>query len=301
VVEEAAPIVERQLSSKKVVGEEETNVAPLAKFRDDCSDALNKADVWLSAEMGAWENKLSNFGQIPSEQLPAATRLREEVERRLTTIQATVNPFTEALENEQRAVVDLTREIVLYRAGEAAALTDAILASSWVTVLSAKGVRAHLAESALATIEAEANEWLMVLSCGTMSVEFPATREVKGQTKEEIKTIIKSVAADGSEESRDLLTYSGGERRRINLAVDLGVAAAFSRGGLALSLLVLDEEVFSGMDEHGKAAVVHALHGAGIADVVIVDHDPRLSSTLPRTIRVTRGGDGFSEIEEVSP
>ena len=127
-----------------------------------------------------------------------------------------------------------------------------------------------------------------------MSVEFPPTREVKGRVKEEIKTVVH---IDG--ETRDLLSFSGGERRRVNLAVDLGVAAACGGGGLSISLLVLDEEVFSGMDEHGKSAVVQALHGAGVADVVIIDHDPRLSSTLPRTIEVRRDADGFSVLEEL--
>ena len=156
-----------------------------------------------------------------------------------------------------------------------------------------------MAAAALLTSEAAANQWLATLSDKGMSIDFPATKEVKGHIKEEIQTIVKSIEK-GKEVERDLLTYSGGERRRINLAVDLGVAAAFTRGsGLALSLLVLDEEVFSGLDEGGKAAVVTALHGAGIADIVIIDHDPRLSSVLDRTLEVVRDSDEHSIIREI--
>jgi hypothetical protein len=64
--------------------------------------------------------------------------------------------------------------------------------------------------------------------------------------------------------------------------------------------LVLDEQVFSGLDEDGKAGVVAALHHAGVADVVVIDHDPRLSGVLPRTVRAFRGPDGYSRIEEVA-
>ena len=66
----------------------------------------------------------------------------------------------------------------------------------------------------------------------------------------------------------------------------------------ALSLLVLDENVFSGLDENGKAAIVAALHDAGVADVVVIDHDPRLSATLPRTVEVRVGPDGYSQVHE---
>ena len=68
-----------------------------------------------------------------------------------------------------------------------------------------------------------------------------------------------------------------------------------------MSLLVLDEEVFSGLDEAGKSGVVTALHHAGVDDVVVIDHDPRLSGVLPRTVRVYLGPDGYSRTEEVGP
>ena len=112
--------------------------------------------------------------------------------------------------------------------------------------------------------------------------------------KEEINVI---VTLEGTE--RDLMSLSGGEKRRVNLAVDMGIAAVFARGGsLALSLLVLDEEVFSGMDEQGKQAVAQALHRAGVADVLVIDHDDRLVGVLPRTIKVERDENG-SHIEEL--
>ena len=292
-----APIVSRQADAEEALAQAMKAGEEPTKFAQECQASQQEAQDWLAYETEQWQDAVKDLGAVPRDRSADATRYRALAASKVETLERAKNPFTLALQREVKEVYELTKTISGYRAIQEAALREATIADTWAQALGAKGARAHMAEAALQAIEAEANEWLTVLSDGTLTVEFPATREVKGSTKEDIKTVITSKACDGTMESRDLLTYSGGERRRINLAVDLGVASVFSKGGLALSLLVLDEEVFSGMDEAGKAGVVYALHGAGIADVVIIDHDPRLSSTLPRTLKVKRGKDGTSEIE----
>ena len=47
---------------------------------------------------------------------------------------------------------------------------------------------------------------------------------------------------------------------------------------------------------HGTAG---ALHAAGVADVVVIDHDPRLAGVLPRTVKVEQDADGYSQVVEV--
>ena len=271
-----------------------TEASSAEAHRADCRQALQGAEEWLRNERGLWRAKLDNAeDKVKAPQAPAIERERAYAERRLADLRTVVNPYTAKLEGEKSAKHLANRDlaIAMERARTARWMADA--ASAWETALGPKGVRAHMAEATIGAIEASANHWLAVLSDRAMSVEFPPTREVGGRTKEEIKTIVH---IDG--ETRDLLTFSGGERRRLNLAVDLGVAAACTGGGMAVSLLVLDEEVFSGLDEHGKAAVVHALHAAGLDDIVVIDHDPRLSSTLPRTVRVTRDASGYSSLSE---
>jgi DNA repair exonuclease SbcCD ATPase subunit len=296
-VSEDAPIVGQQSTAKAALAEAIEAGEEPTRFAQECQESLTGADDWAEYETEQWREAVAALGSVPRDRTSDAVRYRVLAKSKLDTLKRSTNPFTLAHDREEKEVFELAKTVSGYRAIQKAALEEATIADAWSQALGAKGARAHMAETALQAIEAEANQWLAVLSDGTLSVEFPPTREVKGSTKEDIKTVITSRACDGSMESRDLLTYSGGERRRINLAVDLGVASVFAKGGLALSLLVLDEEVFSGMDEAGKAGVVYALHGAGIADVVIIDHDPRLSSTLPRTLKVKRGKDGTSEIE----
>ena len=271
----------------------ETEADGARKHKAECLAAQSGAVDWLSDETKVWQKSVADLPNLTPE-APAIDRELKHAERRSADLRTVVNPYTTRLESEKMNLDRLERDLRLAREHESAARWVVEAATAWETALGSKGARAHMAEATIATIEAAANRWLSVLSDRSIEVEFPPTREVKGRVKEEIKTIVH---IDG--ETRDLLSFSGGERRRVNLAVDLGVAAACAGGGgLAVSLLVLDEEVFSGLDEHGKAAVVHALHGAGVGDVVIIDHDPRLSSTLPRTIKVTRDAKGFSVMTE---
>jgi DNA repair exonuclease SbcCD ATPase subunit len=264
---------------------------------DACLEAKKAALAWLDGEASAWQAQIDSL-PTGGQRLPMAEHAVTAAERRLADIEASENPYTVAAAEAASQHFQLVREGAVLREAHADAQRRERLADAWVEVLSPKGVRAHMAESALAAIEAEANRWLAVLTDGLCSVAFPATKEVKRTkaVKEEIQTVIRK-----GDTELPFLAFSGGERRRINLAVDLGVAATFARGGaLALSLLVLDEEVFSGLDEGGKAGVVAALHHAGVADVVVIDHDPRLSGVLPRTVEVSRGPDGYSRMQEVT-
>jgi len=168
------------------------------------------------------------------------------------------------------------------------------IANEWAGILSPKGVPAHLSESAVAAIEAESNRWLAVLSGGRMSVEISTQKGSREQI-----TVKVTALKGGRTVERDLIQFSGGERTRINLAIDLGVSSVVGRGsGLALSMLVLDEAVFSGLDEDGKGAVAEALVAAGVHDVVVIDHDTKLTGVFARTILVCEQG-GSSTVQEM--
>jgi len=292
------PIVVKKLgaaTSKRNILESEAKKAE-AETRN-CQKIMRDADEWLVNARLEWKDDLSAL-PTGSEEAPAVQRELNQAVRRLKDLVKTENPFQSRFEAEIESIGKLKHELGVTQAVAQHAKWTLNAAQSWLEALGPKGARAHMAEAALASIEVSANRWLAVLSDRGMAVEFPATREVKGKLREEIKTIVH-IDDNGVSQQRDLLTFSGGERKRVNLAVDLGVASACGGSGLSLSLLVLDEEVFSGMDESGKAAVVSALHNAGVADVVMIDHDPRLSSALPRTITVSRDSKGHSTLEEI--
>lgn len=263
-----------------------------------CQQRKTDAQAWLTAEELRWQGALDATPAPPGEpQTPQAQQYLTTAQKGLGEVQAAENPWTHALAQEKAGKLTLDREVAICSEQLESAQKDLSCAQGWEDTLAPKGARAHLAESALAGIEIEANKWLSVLSAGKMTVQFPSTKTTgKGVVREEIAVVVRH---NGQE--RPLLAFSGGEKRRINLAVDLGVAAVFSRGGgLSLSLLVLDEENLSGLDAQGKGAVATALHHMGVADIVLIDHDPSAVGALNRTVLVERGADGWSQVREVA-
>jgi DNA repair exonuclease SbcCD ATPase subunit len=291
-----APVLARKAELNGRLPHLEYGDKETARYAIECRESKRGAEQWLTAQrdghrsqLSAMDAKLTATRRLAD---PNVVKMVEVWASRVQEIEQGQNPFGVALANAETEIRSLDREIAVFDESIALVRHDLALAECWVTALGPQGARAHMAEATLSTIETEANRWLSALSAGTISVSFASTRETaKGATKEEIQTALTVRKADGTSVERSLISFSGGEKRRINLAVDLGVASAFGRGRLALSALVLDEEAFSGVDADGKRAIVAALNAIGVHDVIVIDHDPALSGVMPRTITIVKDGD----------
>lgn len=268
-----------------------------AAHDQQCRSALQAAEAWIANEERVWQSKLDALPKIMTAKTFVVEAEINQINRRLREMDAAQNPHLNTLLQAKLTKSDLEREAAVFREGELTATQDAAFARAWEEILHPKGFRAHLAESTLAGIENEANKWLSIIS-NKLQVRFPATKTTsKGVVREDIQTI---VLVNGIE--IDLLNLSGGELHRVNFASDLGVAAAATNGlGLALSLLVVDEQLVSGLDSEGKTALLRAINEAGIADIVVVDHDPMLIGSLPRTVQAYLGPDDYSRLQEWVP
>lgn len=256
-----------------------------------CRDQKAAALAWYEDQLQTWKRAATAMPEAGPPLAPGRVSTLEVARRRLQDIRAAQNPYTAAVSAAADALRELQREASMMEDALVIAREQQASAGAWEQALHPKGVRALLAEGALTAIEAEANRWLAELSDGVLQIEFNPTKE--GSTREEIQTVTKWRGGD-----RKHLALSGGEKRRINLAVDLAVGSVLGRaGGLRLSLLVLDEEQVSGLDAEGKAAALRALHRAGIADVVLIDHDVALTSAMPRAMKCFRRADGTSVLE----
>lgn len=248
----------------------------------ECHQRHREASKWLSDQKAAWNAARRKYNRVDIAQL----------EGQLATLQSHLSKI-----KDQRAE-NLRQHAVNTQAKKQIA-RSLRLAEQWVKALSPRGARAHLADATLAAIGAEASKWGSILSAGKMSIDLTSTRETAKKTvREQIVVAVTTQTPAGKVVKRKLLQISGGERARINLAIDLGVSAVF--GGMqTLSLLILDEKTFSGMDSDGKQAVIEAMNAAEVHDVIVIDHDPALTGALERTIVVERGADGYSQIREL--
>ena len=287
-----ASIVEVRKAAKVVRKRAATAEAETRSALGVHEDARDRASAWLRNAAAHHQSQIMGLGPEPSSTSAASSLklAKAASQQRLADLRAATNPWIAAAEQAESQKLGLAREVAALEEGIRQAKLKKIQSEALVEALSPKGARASLGVAALHAVEAAANRWLAVLSAGRFTVQFTDGKQ--------IRTVVTDRKCN---KERDLLQLSGGQRTRVNFAVDLGVAAAFARGGsLALSLLVLDEAVFSNLDQPGKAAMVTAVHHAGVRDVVVIDHDPAISAALPRTLAVSIGTSGHSEVQELT-
>jgi exonuclease SbcC len=219
-----------------------------------------------------------------------------QLQRRVNDLRQTVTRATDARGHAQRvsaavreAEVALTTARAAYEAAQApveALRREVAELLASVQVLGTRGVRAHVLGSALAGVEAAANEWLHRICGERLRLSLSASTERKsGAVADAIA--LEVVGAGGGFGYR---AASGGERRRIDVALLLGLAevaqAAHGRTGGTLWL----DEAFDALDSEGAAAVCGAL--AELAEsrcVVVVTHSPDVIQNLRPALRVRMG------------
>lgn len=150
-------------------------------------------------------------------------------------------------------------------------------------VLGLKGVRAHVLGRALSGVEAISNSWLAKIAGLGLSVRLKSYKEKKtGGVSDAIS--MEVVGAGGG---RGYAAASGGERRRIDVALLLALAdVATAARGVQPGTLFFDE-VFDALDPAGIGAVSGAL--ADLAKqrcVVVVTHVPSLAQALSPDVRL---------------
>lgn len=151
-------------------------------------------------------------------------------------------------------------------------------------VLGTRGARTHLLSSTLAAVSKVANDWLTRLA----GPHFKLTLRSYSETARGEMTNKISMEVEGAGGGHGYKASSGGERKRIDIAVMLGLGDIARRlRGERGSTLFFDE-AFDALDEAGLAAVVGVLRDlAQDRAVMVVSHSPTLIEMLkPHAKRV---------------
>jgi DNA repair exonuclease SbcCD ATPase subunit len=145
-------------------------------------------------------------------------------------------------------------------------------------------------DSVVDTLAAEANRWLKVMSGGVIWIQITTQKEVGKRLKDEIDVQIYRWNPDGSVVCRPYRLWSGGEKRRVGLAVDLGLSRLLaSRASKAYRFLALDE-IDRHLDDKGKEGLRMVLDElrAEKDTVATISHDPEFKASFDSEIVVTR-------------
>ena len=196
-------------------------------------------------------------------------------EGKVSFLQRQTNPHQAALVAAKEQLAHEKTELRVYRERlvSCAAEADTMLAVD--RSLGSAGIQSFALEGALKQLEELTCGFLDTLTSNKLLLTLNATRKTKSKAaaKAEVESITKTVRAldsYGNLVERNLSQLSGGERRRLGLALAFGFSKlASARGGLFCDLLVLDE-VLQHLDDEGCSRVLNVVHGMRDCTVLLV-------------------------------
>lgn len=256
-----------------------------AKVREKVKELRTSAD----ASRVAVEDKLASMRENLDElrdELDTTRGRREELAKALAVAKAKSANRASAERGLGKAEVALTKAEEELSAVDTAVSTlelESKELEACERVLGLKGVRAHVLGHALSGIEAVANGWLARIAGSGLQLSLKPYAEKKtGGVRDSI-----SLEVAGAGGGYGYQGASGGERRRIDVALLLALAEIASAAhGRQRGTLFFDE-VFDSLDGAGVTAVVEALDElAGARAVVVISHNEELADRLSGAQRI---------------
>jgi DNA repair exonuclease SbcCD ATPase subunit len=162
----------------------------------------------------------------------------------------------------------------------------------WVNAFGDSGIKSFVFDLVCSTLTTKANYYLNILSSGKVMVTFDTQKATKtGEVREKFD-------CDVIENSKSVpyKSYSGGEKRRISLAVDLALSDLMSDYYVqSFNIVVLDEQS-NYLDKKGRVSYMELLKEmAKNKHVFVVDHDSELKAMFDDVI-VIQKQDGISTV-----
>lgn len=262
-------------------------------LRDDLRDKVGAADFMLKEQERFVQQEIrSQTDQISDlSEEGEALRLRRanvfgqiQVARNSETQRAAAQ---EAVSKAEEAVATLEDRIGKASA-EVQEVSDLLaILKATEQVLGVRGVRAHIMGRALSGLEQAANAWLSRI-CDNMRLELKSYSEKKmGGISDMI-----SLEVHGAGNGHGYRAASGGQRRRIDVALLLALSdVAHAAHGTSRGTIWVDE-CFDALDESGVERVVSVFSDlAKDRPVVVISHNPQLKQSLtPAACYVVREG-----------
>lgn len=161
------------------------------------------------------------------------------------------------------------------------------IAEFWTEGFGPKGLKSFVLDERIQELTDRANAWLKILTGGVYWVRFETQSSTqKGKIVDKFATRVFRHLPSGRVAERRWGAWSGGQKGRVGVAIDLALAdAVAARASRAVDLLVLDE-VFRGLDDGGRQAMLDALAvlRRERGSVVVVEHDAQFRAAFDRRL-----------------
>ncbi|OGO09394.1 MAG: hypothetical protein A2Y61_01725 [Chloroflexi bacterium RBG_13_60_13] len=276
-----------------------------AQGRLDQAEALSQAAIAQGQEVArVWqagrESIMAEIAQVDAQIRSAteqATRVRS-VERELAGLQGDLdrqdgaaNPWQAKKDHVARERYDLERRQGQIRYEMEAFDVDARHLDFWVVGLGPKGLKSYILDSRLQELSDAANEWMQVLTGGTIWVQFEATKETRGKKVVNAPDVrVSRWNPDGTITERPYRSWSGGEKQRISFAIDFGLSRLVARRAAQRYDLMILDEAFRHLDRAGKEAVMEMLQTLSRekSSLIVVEHDSEFQGQFEHRVLVTK-------------
>lgn len=212
----------------------------------------------------------------------------------LDRIKAEENPFAKKIEEAKEKMAKIEAKIVEIEGRRTELEQDLPYLNFWENGFSDRGMKSFVFDSICSVLTAKANHYLGIMSDGFLAVTFDTQTKLKsGETREKFEC---SVLADGQKVPFE--AYSGGEKTRISLAVDMALASLMmdTYGAGEFNVVVFDEQD-TFLDAQGRDFYLKLLkERAKTQTVFVVSHDSELKSRFETVWTVVKEN-GVSRFE----
>jgi len=276
-------------AAKRLVAESEERARQITQEVEREIETLRTDMADLRAELDAAQDEIRRI---------------EDAKRQASMTQRELDRIARLDEVRQAAVAELAQTRTDLAAAEArykAAEVEARTFDAVARTLSTKGVRAALLSRTIGAVEAAGNAWLGRICDNRLRLHLKPYGETKrGGIKDSVALSIEMtpeamlVSEDDEPAAfeRGYLNASGGERRRLDVALCFALAevAEVSRGEQHSTIFA--DEIFDALDAEGRGRVAEALRLlAEDRCVVVVAHDAaeQLRTVASKHLRVIDG------------
>lgn len=223
----------------------------------------------------------------------------ESVVREGQELKAELNPFAVMRERAVVRVAELGGQIQALELELRSQLERQRLLEFWVYGFGPKGLKSYVLDARLGELSDAANRYVKLLTGGTVWVRFETQTMAKTARtlSEKLNIRVFRHNPDGKITERSYRSWSGGEKARIALGIDFGLAGLVAqRASKSYGLLVLDE-VFRHLDAKGREAVLELLQQLAEAkdSIFVIDHDLQFKGEFEHVMTVRKRG-GRSEV-----
>lgn len=205
------------------------------------------------------------------------------------------NPYDSIISKYKVEQEDYKSEITEYEDSIQDKLDEQDCLLFWQKAYSNQGIKSFVLDDITPFLNKRVNKYLSKLTSGHIEVKFNTQSTLKsGETREKF-----SIEISNQDGGKEYSANSGGERKRIDLAINLALQdLVASRSNKRINIAMFDE-VFDALDETGVEQVIELLQELSKekSSIFVISHNDHLKSYFTNIITVTKK-DGFSTIED---